>query len=73
MRANKDNSKAFIECRFMHTYYSHKSTLYEPESLCMHFFSVMLCNVNARVLLSTQDSVEIESISGSSKSQQTSN
>ena len=51
MRANKDNSKAFIYCWFMQTYCSHKRTLYIPESLCMYFFSAMLYNVDARLLL----------------------
>ena len=52
MRASKDNSKAFIDCWFMHIYCSHKRTLYKNESLCMYFFSAMLYNVDARMLLS---------------------
>ena len=52
MRANKDNSKAFIDCWFMHTYCLHKRTLYKPESLRMRFFSTMLYNADARMLLS---------------------
>ena len=51
MRANKDYSKAFIDCWFMHTHCSHKRTLYKSEYLCMHFFSAMLYNVDARMLL----------------------
>ena len=50
--ANNDNSKALIDCWFMHTYCSHTRTLYKPESLCMLFLSAMLYNVDARMLLS---------------------
>ena len=42
MRGNKRFSKAFIECLFMH----------KPASLCIHFFSDMLYNVDVRMLLS---------------------
>ena len=52
MRANKDNSKSFIDCWFRHTYCSHKRTLYKPGRFYMHFFSVMLYNVDARMVLS---------------------
>ena len=52
MKANKDYSKAFIDCCFMHTCCSHKITLFKPDSLCMYFFSAMLYNVDARMLLS---------------------
>ena len=52
MKANKDYSKAFIGCWFMHTYCSHKIALFKPESLCMHFFSAMLYNVDVRMVLS---------------------
>ena len=52
MKANKGYSKAFNDCWFMHTYCSHKNTLFKPESLCIHFFSAMLYNVDARMLLS---------------------
>ena len=50
MRANKDNSKALIDC-WCNAYmlFTHTCTLYKPESLCMHFFSVMLYNVDARM------------------------
>ena len=33
-------------------YWPHKITLLKPESLCMHSFSAMLYNVDARMLLS---------------------
>ena len=54
MRVNKGYSKAFIEYLFMNRpkYCSHKGTPYKPESLCMHFFSDMLYNVDVRMLLS---------------------
>ena len=52
MKTNKDYSKAFNDCWFMHTYCSHKNTLSKPESLCIHFFSAMFYNVDARMLLS---------------------
>ena len=43
MKANKDYSKALIDCWFMHTCCSHKvRALYKPESLCMHFFAHVL-------------------------------
>ena len=47
----------------------------KPESLCMHFSSDVYYNVDARMLLllSNTTNVEIDNISGSSKSQQTSN
>ena len=44
--------KAFIDCWFMHTYCSHKITLFKLESLCMHFLRAMLYSVDARMLLS---------------------
>ena len=70
MRANKDYSKASIDCWFMHSCCSHKvRALYKPEILCMHFFRPMFYNVDALLLLSTQISVEIDNISGSAKSQ----
>ena len=48
MRANKDYSKAFIDCWFMHTCCSQKvRALYKPESLCMDFFRPMFLNVYA--------------------------
>ena len=40
MKANKDYSKAFIDCWFMHTYCSHKSTIFKPESLHLVHFTV---------------------------------
>ena len=53
MRANKDYSKAFIDCWFMHTCCSHKvRALYKPESLCMLLFRPMFYNVDALLLLS---------------------
>ena len=52
MRAHKDSSKALIDCWFMHTYCSHRRTLYKTESLCMYSFSAMLYNVDARMSLS---------------------
>ena len=36
----------------------------------MHFFGAVLYNVDARMLLSNATNVEIDNISGSSKSQQ---
>ena len=36
----------------MHTYCSHKITLFKLESLCMHFLRAMLYSVDARMLLS---------------------
>ena len=36
----------------MHTYCSHKITLFKLEKLCMHFLSAMLYSVDARMLLS---------------------
>ena len=53
MRANKDNSKHLSTAVLCITYCSHTRTLYKPESLCMHFISAMLYNVDARMLLSS--------------------
>ena len=53
MRANKDYSKASIDCWFIHTCCSLKvRALYKSENLCMHFFRPMFYNVDALLLLS---------------------
>ena len=37
----------------MHTYCSHKITLFKLEKLCMHFLSAMLYSVDARMFVKT--------------------
>ena len=48
MRGNKHYSKALIDCWFVHTFCSHKHTLYKPESVCPTQDSMEINNISHR-------------------------
>ena len=68
MRANKNYSKAFIDCWFMHTYCSHNMLCKNLKiCVCISLGQCFIMQLHY-CYCPTQDSVEIDNISGSAKS-----